>query len=152
MSSATAHSTLPPAVKPPRGQVPVERLCEYCTAKCCRYFALPIETPSERRDFDYIRWFLMHDRASVFVDGETWYLLVQTPCEHLRTDNRCGIYDRRPQICRDYSTADCEYEDHAVYDRYFEIADQVEEYIEALFGREDGSIRSPRPPLLPIIS
>jgi len=24
-------------------------------------------------------------------------------CPHLQPDNRCGIYDRRPQICRDYS-------------------------------------------------
>ena len=27
-------------------------LCEHCTAKCCRYFALPIETPTELDDFN----------------------------------------------------------------------------------------------------
>ena len=31
----------------PAGKV----LCEYCTAKCCRYFALPIETPEDFSDF-----------------------------------------------------------------------------------------------------
>jgi uncharacterized protein len=24
-------------------------------------------------------------------------------CPHLLADNRCGVYDRRPQICRDYT-------------------------------------------------
>lgn len=35
--------------KPNRGDVPKEKvLCEFCTAKCCRYFALPLETPTTR--------------------------------------------------------------------------------------------------------
>ena len=148
-----AHGVPPVGLqKPPRNSVPPERLCEYCTAKCCQYFALPIETPTEREDFDYIRWFLLHDRATVFVDGETWYLLVHTACEHLRPDNRCGIYEQRPQICRDYSTTECEYEDNLVYDQYFELAEQVEEYVEARFGPKNGNRRSPKPPLLPILS
>lgn len=24
-------------------------------------------------------------------------------CPHLREDNLCGVYDRRPQVCRDYA-------------------------------------------------
>ncbi|GIW95800.1 MAG: hypothetical protein KatS3mg110_3841 [Pirellulaceae bacterium] len=110
-----------------------------------------METPTTHRDFDYIRWFLLHDRATVFVDGETWYLLVHTECRHLQSDNRCGIYPTRPQICRDYSTANCEYDDDAVYDRYFELPEQVEEYVEAVLGNPDGRLRSPRPELLPIL-
>ena len=39
---------------------PGQSLCDYCTAKCCKYFAMPIETPTERQDFDYLRWFLLH--------------------------------------------------------------------------------------------
>ena len=42
--------------KPSRKDLgPDEVLCEYCTAKCCRYFALPIETPKTFKDFEYIR-------------------------------------------------------------------------------------------------
>ncbi|MEM0926387.1 MAG: YkgJ family cysteine cluster protein, partial [Planctomycetota bacterium] len=55
-----------------------ESLCDHCTAKCCRYFALPIDAPSTRKDYDYIRWYLLHDRATVFVEDESWYLLVHT--------------------------------------------------------------------------
>jgi hypothetical protein len=70
----------------PKGQ----SLCEYCTAKCCRYFAMPIETPDTFKELEYLRWFLLHDRASVFKEDDDWYLLVHTTCKHLQPDNRCG--------------------------------------------------------------
>lgn len=139
--------------KIPREQVgSEENLCEYCTAKCCRYFALPIETPEAFADYEYIRWYLLHDRASVFKDEEDWYLLVHTVCEHLQDDNRCGIYETRPQICREYTTKNCEYEDDWTYDFYLETADQVAEYTEAVIQKKGQSIRSPKPPLLPVLS
>ena len=80
--------------KPTREQLkPGESLCQYCTAKCCHYFALPIDTPTRRKDFDYIRWYLLHQGATVFTEGDTWYLLVYSTCRHLQADHRCGIYD-----------------------------------------------------------
>ena len=131
---------------------PNEVLCAYCTAKCCRYFALPIEAPETRRDYEFIRWYLLHDRASIFTEDGTWYLLVHTTCKHLQADNRCGIYETRPQICREYSTKNCEYEDDWTYERYFETAEQVAEYAEAVLPKGRGqSLRSPKPPLLPVI-
>ena len=54
----------------------------------------------------------------------------------------------RPQICRDYSTDNCEYEDDWVYEQYFETPEQVEEYMEAVLPPKRGqSIRSPQPGL-----
>jgi uncharacterized protein len=132
---------------------PGDCLCDHCYAKCCRYFALAIDTPEEQRDFDFIRWYLLHDRATVFVDDDSWYLLVHTTCKHLRSDNRCGIYETRPQICRDYTTDACEFDDDGVYDKYFETAEQVVEYVEATLNHEDlANIRSPEPQLLPILA
>jgi uncharacterized protein len=131
---------------------PGECLCDHCTAKCCRYFALQIDPPTTRGDFEHMRWYLLHDRASVFVDDQTWYLMIHTTCRKLRSDNRCGIYETRPQICRDYSTVDCEYDDSWVYDRYFETPEQVAEYAEAVLPRRPSQpFRSPRPPLLPVL-
>ena len=84
--------------------------------------------------------------AAVFTEEDDWYLLVQNRCKHLRDDNLCGIYETRPQICRDYTTADCEYDDDWVYDHYWETPEQVEEYAEAVLGPAQGkSIRSPKP-------
>ena len=140
--------------KPSREDVgPDQVLCEFCTAKCCRYFALPIDTPTEFSDFEFIRWYLLHDRASVFKDDDVWYLLVHTTCKHLRSDNMCGIYETRPQICRDYTTDACEYDDDWCYEKYFETPEQIWEYAEATMPRRPGqSLRSPKPPELPILS
>jgi uncharacterized protein len=129
-----------------------QSLCDHCTAKCCRYFALPIEEPTELRDWEFVRWFLLHDKASVFKEEESWYLLVHTECKHLLPDNRCGIYHTRPQICREYSTDNCEYDDTWIYERYLETAEQVAEYAEAVLPPANKkNIRSPKPPLLPVI-
>ena len=114
---------------------------------------MPIETPEDFEDFEYLRWYLLHGYASVFTEEDTWYLLVHTPCKHLGEDHLCGIYETRPQICRDYSTRDCEYEDLWTYDRYFETAEQVEEYSNAMFSEPgDPGFRSRRPPLLPVLA
>jgi Fe-S-cluster containining protein len=154
----TSTASIP--VKRRRDQFPNStNLCEHCTAKCCRYFALPIDTPVQRKDFDFIRWYLLHDRASVFVDDETWYLLVHTTCKHLKDDYRCGIYETRPQICRDYTTDACEFEDDWCYEKYFETPEQVDEYADALLGPQfpdptattAQSIRSRRTTGLPVV-
>ena len=143
-----------------RDQVPKgEILCDHCTAKCCHYFALPIDSPETRKDFDYVRWYLLHDRATVFVEGNCWYLLVHTTCKHLRSDHRCGIYETRPQICRDYTTDECEFDDDWCYEQYFETPEQIDEYADALFGpqfpskgqKSKDSLRSRRPSSLPIL-
>jgi Fe-S-cluster containining protein len=133
---------------------PGKSLCEYCTAKCCKYFALPIEDPETFEEFEYLRWFLLHDRASVFKEEGSWYLLVHTTCKHLRSDNMCGIYETRPQICRDYTTDNCEFYDDWVYDFYLETPEQVWDYTEAILQDplETGSIRSPKPNPLAILS
>lgn len=97
----TAKETKPtenvkPARRPKKSEVPPERLCEFCDAKCCRYFALPIDKPTTFEEFDYVRWYLLHERASVFVENGDWFLLVHTPCKELGPDNRCQIYETRP--------------------------------------------------------
>lgn len=127
-------------------------LCDYCTAKCCRYFALPIDTPTEERDWQFVRWFLMHDAAAVFKEDDHWYLLIHTACKHLQSDNRCGIYHDRPEICREYSTDNCEYEDDWLYEQYLETSEQVSEYMEAVLPPKKGrGLRSPPPVPLKVL-
>ena len=135
-----------------------EVLCDHCTAKCCRYFSLPIDTPESREEFDYIRWYLLHEQTTVYVDDGTWFLLVQTSCRHLQDNHLCGIYQTRPQICREHTTEDCEYDDDWTYQQCFETPEQFDEYCEAI-GRPSSikgekkrrGIRSPRPAGLPMV-
>ena len=130
---------------------PGEELCQYCQAKCCRYFALAIDTPETRNDFEFIRWYLMHEGATVFTEDGDWYLMVHAKCQHLQPDNYCSDYQNRPQICRDYKTDDCEYEDFWTYDHYWETPEQVEQYAEAVLPRKKRrGIRSPKQAQLPV--
>lgn len=109
-----------------------EILCSYCTARCCRYFALPIETPTEWNDYDHIRWFMMHGNVSIFVEDDSWYLMVFADCKHLLEDHRCGNYEDRPGICRKYTTDECEYDNDSCYEKLFETPEQLWEYAEAV--------------------
>jgi Fe-S-cluster containining protein len=79
-------------------------------------------------------------------------MLVHTTCKHLGHDNRCGIYETRPQICRDYTTDNCEYDEDWTYDFYLETPEQVWEYAEAVIQEPGKSIRSRKPNPLAVLS
>jgi Fe-S-cluster containining protein len=110
-------------------------LCDHCTAKCCRYFSLPIDTPTTWDDYDSIRWYLAHGRTLVYVEKGTWYLVVMTRCKYLTAEDRCGIYLNRPKICREYTTDNCEYDEDWEFEKVFETAEQIWEYAEAVLPR-----------------
>jgi Fe-S-cluster containining protein len=64
---------------------------------------------------------LHHQNVQVFVDHDgAWHVEFVTPCKELR-GHRCGIYETRPQICRDYAASPdepCE-QMHSPYKRLF---------------------------------
>ncbi len=111
---------------------PGDCLCNHCTGKCCRYFSLPIETPTDWDDFDAIRWYLAHGKTLVYVEKETWYLVVLMKCRYLTADDRCAIYLNRPKICDEYTTEGCEYDDDWIFEQVFESPEQIWEYAEAI--------------------
>ena len=80
--------------------------CAGCS-HCCEYMALEIDRPVSAKDFDQIRWYLLHKNVWVYVDDENdWHVQFNTPCEKLELQ-RCSYYEGRPQICRDYEPMDC---------------------------------------------
>ena len=111
--------------------------CDKCTGLCCRYFALPLETPEDKGDYDDIRWFLCHKNITVFVEDGDWYINIKNKCKHFSVkENRCRIYNKRPRICRQYSHKDCDYvEGKYDYELHFTSAKQMEEYIRIKFDK-----------------
>ena len=109
--------------------------CDKCTGLCCRYFALPIETPEDKGDYDDIRWYLCHKDITIFVEEGDWYININNKCRNLSVkDNRCRIYSKRPRICRGYRHSDCDYvEGEYDYELHFTSARQMEEYIKIKF-------------------
>ena len=90
-----------------------------CGGRCCKYFSLPIDTPTDDAALDDIRWYLMHEDTHVYKYEGDWYLLIQRRCRHLQANNLCGIYDRRPRTCADYDPSDCEFTGEPDYELYF---------------------------------
>ncbi len=116
-------------------------LCDYCTGQCCRYFCLPIPTPEIQDDFDVLAAYLEHERALAYVSRRVWYLLIKTVCTYLQADYRCGIYETRPRICRQYTTDTCEYNEGWDFDQVFHLADQIREYAQVVVGTAETEAR-----------
>ena len=116
--------------------------CDRCTARCCRYVALEIDRPVTPEDHDRIRWFLVHEGIVVWVHEGDWYLEARNPCRQLRADQTCGIYETRPQLCRDYGAPEtgdrCEYFDGELrFDLFFDGPEAFEAWSrETLAKRE----------------
>lgn len=110
--------------------------CNKCSGLCCRYFALPIETPEDWDDFDDIRWYLCHENVTVFVEDDDWYINVKNKCRNLNDKNyHCDIYKKRPKICRGYKMDDCDLSgDNYDFELHFQDDHQMEEYMKIKFG------------------
>ena len=91
--------------------------CGGCIALCCRYFALEIDRPEHPKDFDDLRWYLLHDRTQIFTEGRSWFLQIFNKCSWLGDDGRCQGYDRRPSICRQYDDDWCDRDETAGGDK-----------------------------------
>jgi Fe-S-cluster containining protein len=90
--------------------IEVHHNCARCTAYCCHYVSTEIDPPTTARDIDIIRWYLMHPGVRVYVDAEScWFLQFASTCRYLGDDGLCGIYETRPQICRDLQPTGCEF-------------------------------------------
>jgi uncharacterized protein len=86
--------------------------CDGCDALCCRYVATELDRPTGKRDYDHIRWYLLHRQVAVFIDhAGSWFLEFTTPCEALGARGECTRYATRPRICRDHGegSAACEF-------------------------------------------
>ena len=103
--------------------------CKKCTALCCKYFALEIDKPTTKNDFENIRWYISHQRTSVFIQQGKWYLNVKNRCKHLDGNNRCKIYEERPAICRRLDPGNCEFHDQNAV-REIKTSRQLTQYLE----------------------
>ena len=99
-----------------------ENKCGFCTqTKCCTYVTQQIDTPRSKDDFETLLWQVSHKKVSAYKDEDGWFLLFDSSCEHLQPGGRCGIYENRPEVCREHSNDYCEYDAPAEdgFDLYF---------------------------------
>ena len=106
--------------------------CKRC-GDCCRYVTVIIDTPEEKIDWEEVKWWVCHKNVIVYYDKEDdeWAVEFRTPCKYQDENNNCTIYEKRPQICSDHDSDECETNaDGDCYDILFEEPADVDRYLE----------------------
>ena len=115
-----------------------ETKCGFCTnSTCCTYITQQVPTPRSKVDFDHLLWQVSHENIQIYKDEDGWYLLANNPCRHLQADGGCGIYDTRPQVCRDHSNDYCELDTPAEegFELFFASYESLLRYCKKRFKR-----------------
>lgn len=86
---------------------PKEASCTSC-GLCCSYVAIEVDTPKTVKQATQLLWYVYHEGVSLYVNDDDWMVQFDTTCIHLQPDYRCGVYETRPHICREFSEQDCE--------------------------------------------
>ncbi|MDH5516147.1 MAG: YkgJ family cysteine cluster protein [Gammaproteobacteria bacterium] len=131
----TVVKNIPVGVK-----ITTENKCGFCTnSKCCTYITEELVTPRSMHDFDHMLWQISHRDVQVYKDEDGWYLLINNACTHLAKDGRCGIYDDRPTICREYTNDFCEFDQPSEegFDLYFQDYAALLKYVKRRFKTWD---------------
>lgn len=125
---------------PVRTNISSETKCGFCPGtKCCIYVTQAIDPPRSISDFDTLLWQLAHQNVQAYKDDDGWFLIFYTKCQFLQNDGRCGTYDSRPQMCREYSNDFCEFDSPAEdgFELFFDSYDSLLQYCRNRFKTWD---------------
>jgi uncharacterized protein len=112
--------------------------CSFCHQSiCCNYITQQIDTPRSKIDFDHLLWQISHQNIRIYKEKRTWYLLIESRCNHLKAGGGCNIYESRPEVCRAYSNDYCEYDEPAEknFTAYFPDYDSLLAFCKKRFKR-----------------
>lgn len=156
LATAAGKGTPPETIGPRKqGEDDWAYVCAVeCGAKCCRHVAWTVEEPTTQEEYDEWYWAVLHEGISFFKEDDEWYMLIATTCSKLGADNLCGIYETRPQTCRDYSPDACEHPDGLDWEEYIDSKDALDEYWARMFAprRRGQKRKTERQPPLPKMS
>ena len=117
-------------------EITPENKCSFCTRSiCCTYVTHSLDTPRSKEDFEQLLWQVSHNHIKIYKDDDGWTLLIDGHCQHLQIDGGCGIYETRPEICREHTNDYCEYDAPSEdgFDLYFQNYDDLLKYCKKRF-------------------
>ena len=117
-----------------------ENKCSFCTGSiCCTYVTQHLDTPRSKEDFRQLLWQVSHNNIKIYKDDDGWTLLVEGSCQHLQIDGGCGIYEVRPEICREHTNDYCEFDAPSEdgFELYFENYHDLLKYCKKRFKSWD---------------
>jgi Fe-S-cluster containining protein len=103
--------------------------CDGCPALCCRDLNVWIAAPKTNEEIDDLLWQIQFDTVRIYIRNRRWYLLVKGNCMYLDEDNRCTIYESRPDKCRKHLPPECERYGE-FWDIMFNTPQELKAYIE----------------------
>ena len=104
-------------------KVTSENKCSFCTGSiCCTYVTQHLDTPRSKEDFRQLLWQVSHGNVKIYKDDDGWTLLIDGKCQLLKINGDCGIYEDRPEICREHTNDYCEFDSPSEegFELYFE--------------------------------
>ena len=113
-----------------------EEKCGLCRSSiCCTYVAQEIDAPTSIADFDMLLWMLYHHDVHFYKEDGSWTMKILNRCNNLQPDGRCGIYEKRPIICREHENDFCEFDETSEQsaDLYFASPADLEKYCRKRF-------------------
>jgi Fe-S-cluster containining protein len=103
--------------------------CDGCPGLCCRDLNVWIAAPRTSEEREDLLWQIQFDTVRIYIRNRRWYLLVKGNCMYLDENNRCIIYEDRPDKCRKHLPPECErYGDF--WDIMFNTPDELKAYFE----------------------
>ena len=108
----------------------LKNICSNCQALCCSYVMLEIDEPEDREDFEKIRWFVAHENISVAHYEDSWMLYIKNKCKFIDENHNCTIYDKRPQICREHQSEECDYFEDDDFEIHLQTIEDVDKFAE----------------------
>ncbi len=109
-------------------KIPKNKNCQSCPAICCNNLAVGILKPVTKEEVGDLLWQLHFDTVKVYIRKRRWYQWIQGKCIYLTRGNRCSIYERRPDKCRNHNPPDCELFGK-FYDVMFSTPKELEDYL-----------------------
>lgn len=94
-----------------KGRKKEEGECRRC-GRCCQSMVFWIDRANSADGWDHLEWARLHTPEEIVFEydehGNRWWgIELPIPCRELEQDSdglyRCRIYERRPQMCREYS-------------------------------------------------
>ncbi len=74
--------------------------CASCPDHCCKKFFIILEGVTDK---DWIKWLSYHKGVKVDkLDANNIQVWFDYPCGQLKEDGSCGIYKKRPDVCRNF--------------------------------------------------
>jgi len=104
--------------------------CQDCPALCCNDLALMFIKPRTKAEIDDVKWQLHYDKVEICIRSNRWYLVMKSKCIYLDRNNRCRVYENRPDTCRRHNPPDCE-KFGSWYDTRLTTPEEFEEYLES---------------------